>query len=114
MEYEYNYPKETSSNSDDKDELSDDSSDSTWSPDDSYKEPSVTITVDPNEETDTFIKSVQVDKTQNVKRIVVYIISANGDRVRQCSHFIEFNPVQYSLIHGKLFLFRVIKKLFQL
>ena len=82
MKFLYIYGKETSSNSDDKGNLSDESSDTTWSPDDSSENPSVTVTVDREGQTDIYIKAVKIDSPADVKKIVVYTIEANGDTVR--------------------------------
>ena len=82
MQFLYTYGKVTSSNPDESGNLSDELPQTTWSPDDSSQKPSVEVTVDPTGETDTYIHSVKVDSPDNVKRIVVYTIEANGDTVR--------------------------------
>ena len=78
MEPETTYPKETSSNSGDKSGLTD-PDDEPWTPDEEDKEPTVTITID--DEEDKFIESVTVTGTENVGSVTVTVIDEDGNEV---------------------------------
>ena len=78
MQPETTYPKETSSNSDDKDGLTDPDAEP-WSPDEDDNTPTVTITID--DEEDKFIESVTVTGTENVDSVTVTIVDEDGSEV---------------------------------
>ena len=78
MAPETGYPIKPSSNTDDKDGLSDPSEDP-WRPDRGDENPSVTITVDTEE--DKFIESVIIDDTKNVESVTVVIVNEDGSEV---------------------------------
>jgi len=78
MQPETSYPKKPSSNTDGKPGLSNPNKDP-WSPDENDKNPSVSITVD--DEEDKFIDSVTITKTENIKRVTVVVIHEDGTKV---------------------------------
>lgn len=78
MEDDYDYVKVPSSNVDDKFYLSFNDNGNTWSPAEGDSSPSVTITV--NNDQDTYIESITIDATENVKNVLVVVVNANGDK----------------------------------
>ena len=81
MQPETTYPKETSSNSGDKSGLTN-PDDEPWTPDEDDKEPTVTITID--DEEDKFIESVTVTGTENVGSVTVTVVDEDGNEVCFC------------------------------
>ena len=78
MKPETSYPIKPSSNTDGKPGLSNPDKDA-WSPDTKDKNPSVSITVD--DEEDKFIDSVTITKTENVRNVTVVVIHKDGTKV---------------------------------
>ena len=78
MQPETSYPIKPSSNTDGKPGLSNPDKDA-WSPDTKDKNPSISITVD--DEEDKFIDSVTITKTENVGSVTVVVIHKDGTKV---------------------------------
>ena len=74
---ETTYPKETSSNPEGKSGLTEPTADP-WTPAGDDAEPTVTITVD---DEDSYIQSVTLTDTENVKQVVVTVLDENGQEV---------------------------------
>ena len=72
------YPMKPSSNTDEKLGLSNPDQDA-WSPDENDKKPSVSITVD--DEEDKYIDSVTLTETDNVDTVTVVVINKDGTEV---------------------------------
>jgi len=78
MQPETSYPMKPSSNTDGKPGLSNPDKDA-WSPDENDKNPSVSITID--DEEDKFIDSVTITETENVESVTVVVIHEDGTKV---------------------------------
>ena len=78
MQPEKTYPKETSSNSENIAGLTN-PDDEPWTPDENDKNPTVTITI--NDEEDKFIESVTVTGTDNVGSVTVTVVDEDGNEV---------------------------------
>ena len=85
MQPETSYPKETSSNSDNKSGLSD-PEEEPWTPDENDESPTVTINIDDDE--DKFIESVTVTGTENVESVTVTVVDEDGSEVCYMSTFV--------------------------
>ena len=87
MQPETTYPKETSSNSGDKSGLTN-PEDEPWTPDENDKKPTVTVTID--DEEDRFIESVTVTGTENVGSVTVTVVDEDGNEVCIPSNYHSF------------------------
>ena len=72
------YPMETSSNTDEETGLSD-ADQELWSPDKNDTKPSVSITVDDDD--DKYIDSVTLTETENVGTVTIVVINKDGTEV---------------------------------
>ena len=103
MELDYDYTKKPSSNANDKFFLSFDGDGELWSPGGNDEDPSISVVISEAGD-DTYIDSVVIDKTENVKSISVVVVDENGDKVSD----IVAAPVNFLLLMScvlcKLFL----------
>lgn len=66
-----------------------------WKPNADDKSPSVRITI--NEEEDSFIESVTLTETTNVKSVTVVVVKADGSKVSCLSIFIHLQLIFHVL-----------------
>ena len=78
MQPETGYPIKPSSNTDDKDGLSDPSEDP-WTSDPEDENPSVEIVIDGEE--DKYIEEITITDTENVESVTVTVVDEDGNEV---------------------------------
>ena len=88
MTFESTYPKDTSSNSDDKLGLSNIDK-QPWSPEEGDESPTVTVTVSNFDDADVHIDTVRITSTTNVQSVTVTYITFDGTEVNFLDSYIQ-------------------------